>query len=450
MKRFVFTVAAAIVVMTSIALSCKKEFSCEGCATDNNPPNDSLNDPPIACAGQDQLITLPANSVLLDGSCSSDPNNNITVYAWTKISGPALFSIVNETLVQTDVTDLEVGTYLFQLKVTDAGGLFSMDTMLVNVYVQPNNAAVDVYVAGNQNSQATYWKNGQAVTLRAAHPDSHATSIAVSGNDVYVAGWEGDDFMYGNNVAKYWKNGQEVLLTGPIGASATSIAVAGGDVYVAGWKFRGKKTVAVYWKNEQEVSLTDGLTDAEATCIVLAGSNLYVSGHEDGVAKYWENGQSVSLTDGSHQAYATSMVVVGSDVYVVGSEYNGSNFIVKYWKNGQAVSLTNGTTVYAVGQAMAVEGNDVYVAGWEGDMVGQVGGSGAVGKYWKNGQEVALTDGSSYGYMWGIALLNGDVYVCGAEFIDSWPTAKYWKNAPEGVVSLGTGGGASSILIVPR
>ncbi len=36
------------------------------------------NQPPVACAGADQTITLPANSATLDGSCTADPENNIT------------------------------------------------------------------------------------------------------------------------------------------------------------------------------------------------------------------------------------------------------------------------------------------------------------------------------------------------------------------------------------
>jgi hypothetical protein len=42
--------------------SCKKESS---------------NHPPIANAGPDQTITLPTNTVSVNGSSSSDPDNNI-------------------------------------------------------------------------------------------------------------------------------------------------------------------------------------------------------------------------------------------------------------------------------------------------------------------------------------------------------------------------------------
>jgi K319L-like, PKD domain/WD40-like Beta Propeller Repeat len=93
----------------------------------------TVNHPPVACAGSDQTVTLPTNTVTLDGSCSTDPDNNMVSYAWTKISGPSSFNIVNVNAIQTQVSNLTEGTYQFELKVTDAGGLIDRDTMIVTV-----------------------------------------------------------------------------------------------------------------------------------------------------------------------------------------------------------------------------------------------------------------------------------------------------------------------------
>ncbi|HEX5653626.1 MAG TPA: PKD domain-containing protein, partial [Chitinophagaceae bacterium] len=93
----------------------------------------TANHPPVANAGNDTTITLPANSILLDGSRSTDPENNITVYAWTIISGPTSSNIANTNTVQTALTNLIQGVYQVELKVTDAGGLFSQDTLQVTV-----------------------------------------------------------------------------------------------------------------------------------------------------------------------------------------------------------------------------------------------------------------------------------------------------------------------------
>ena len=95
------------------------------------------NRPPVTDAGTDQTINLPTNTVNLDGSGSTDPDNNIISYQWTKISGPSSFSMPNSTTAQPVVNDLAAGVYQLELKVTDAGGLYSKDTMQVTVISQP-------------------------------------------------------------------------------------------------------------------------------------------------------------------------------------------------------------------------------------------------------------------------------------------------------------------------
>lgn len=110
--------------------SCKKELSCENCKEANSM---GINNAPVANAGPDQTITLPANSITLNGSSSTDPDNNITNYAWTKISGPLMAIVANVNAVQTRVNNFVQGVYQFELKVTDAIGLYSKDTVVITV-----------------------------------------------------------------------------------------------------------------------------------------------------------------------------------------------------------------------------------------------------------------------------------------------------------------------------
>ena len=92
-----------------------------------------VNDPPMAKAGFDQTIVFPENAVVLDGSNSSDPNNNISSYQWTSVSGPSGFKFEDARAAKTRISNLNMGIYQFVLKVTDREGLFSKDTVKISV-----------------------------------------------------------------------------------------------------------------------------------------------------------------------------------------------------------------------------------------------------------------------------------------------------------------------------
>src|SRR5436190_14223309 len=128
MKQDIKYISLILLLMLPVLNSCKKEPSCENCRSVNYK-----NKPPIANAGLDQVITLPTDSVLLDGRTSSDPDGIISEWLWTKISGPASFNIIKPSDSITKVKSLVAGSYLFELKVTDNGGLSAKDTVRVTV-----------------------------------------------------------------------------------------------------------------------------------------------------------------------------------------------------------------------------------------------------------------------------------------------------------------------------
>ena len=124
MKKLIFITVSLLIVVVGL-LSCKKEYSCADCIGNNHPP--------LALAGSDTVITLPADSVLLNGSKSSDPDGKISAWQWTKLTGPASFTIVSATAAITTVKNLNVGAYRFELKVTDDEGASSRDTVMITV-----------------------------------------------------------------------------------------------------------------------------------------------------------------------------------------------------------------------------------------------------------------------------------------------------------------------------
>lgn len=337
---------------------------------------------------------------------------------------------------------------------------------------------VDVYVAGYvsdvtnstypefnpyqaKDEHPTYWKNGSPVQLdygdylgAANFKSGRASAIAVSGNNVYVAGFGTLDsyargqFPYG----VFWKNSIP-LDPDSMNINDThelySLAVSNNDVYMAGW---GQGNFATYWKNENPIELSPAYSPptlsilATASSIAVSGNDVYVSGSQyeqlsqiggwsNVFAEYWKNGNLVKLTDGSKNTYTSSIAVSGTDVYVAGDDIvyaPGSDIegVAKYWKNGTLVNLTDGSTA-AEANSIAVSGTDVYVAGtqWDGNSIQYSDGytvyhHNPIAKYWKNGKPVNLTDGSKWAEAKSIVVSGTDVYVAGFE----GGVAKYWKN----------------------
>jgi hypothetical protein len=93
------------------------------------------DDPPRADAGPDQNVD-EETTVRLDGSNSSDPDDDIEFYRWKQIAGPSV-TLSNPQAVQSTFSAPTVGTdgvsLTFELTVTDYDSLQSTDTTIVNV-----------------------------------------------------------------------------------------------------------------------------------------------------------------------------------------------------------------------------------------------------------------------------------------------------------------------------
>lgn len=125
----------SLLLLAFAAPACKKDRSCENCPPDAPLPGATANKPPVARAGMDQVIKLPADSTLLDGSASSDPDGRVVAYGWRQITGPNTSLMAGADLAATVVRALVPGRYAFELKVTDDGGLSAYDTVAVDVQV---------------------------------------------------------------------------------------------------------------------------------------------------------------------------------------------------------------------------------------------------------------------------------------------------------------------------
>ncbi|XP_043764319.1 dyslexia-associated protein KIAA0319 homolog isoform X2 [Cervus elaphus] len=109
--------------------------------------NSATDYPPVANAGPNQTITLPQNSITLNGNQSSD-DHQIVLYEWSLVPGRESKEVAMQG-VETPylhLSAMEEGDYTFQLMVTDSSR--QQSTAVVTVTVQPENNRPPVAVAG--------------------------------------------------------------------------------------------------------------------------------------------------------------------------------------------------------------------------------------------------------------------------------------------------------------
>jgi hypothetical protein len=134
--------------------------------------NAAPNQPPVADAGLDQIITLPTNTLTLSGS-GSDADGTILSYKWIKISGPSSYNIINPTSVVTDINNLVEGAYQFELKVTDNNGATATDIMQVTVSAAPNQPPV-----ANAGSDQIIMLPADSLTVSGRGSDADGTIVS--------------------------------------------------------------------------------------------------------------------------------------------------------------------------------------------------------------------------------------------------------------------------------
>lgn len=192
------------------------------------------NETLVAKAGPDQTITLPADSVILNGSTSMARNGRCSTYTWIKVSGGSA-TITSSSDANTTVTGLAAGTYQFELTVRHTNNSTDRDTVtivvlpepsprkagpaagvvknngevagMLNVKLNPNPVRAQLIVrisgkARGKGSMALYNMQGQQLQQqRFNKPDENAISRTVNTSNL-TAGYYTLQIMVGNRHKK--------------------------------------------------------------------------------------------------------------------------------------------------------------------------------------------------------------------------------------------------------
>lgn len=129
---------------------------------------------------------------------------------------------------------------------------------------------------------------------------------------------------------------------------------------------------------------------------------------------------SIGTAYGNQISFRTDSIV---HVYITGTSAGRCT----YWKDGIPTPFTNsGTFNLSEANSIFVENNDVYIAGFEKNLITNI----LEGKIWKNGVGSAITNGSSNSNAIDFSIVNNDTFVLGTEInlVNNKTEGKIWKN----------------------
>ena len=127
--------------------------------------------PPVADAGYNVIILLPATSGNLDGTLSFDPESDTLSYLWEQVYGPSRIIFTDSTATTPGISNLEKGIYKCKLTVSD-GTYSSTDFVLIIVTPDANISPV-VSITSPQDNTSFYF--GSEIRINASGTDLDGT-----------------------------------------------------------------------------------------------------------------------------------------------------------------------------------------------------------------------------------------------------------------------------------
>lgn len=257
----------------------------------------------------------------------------------------------------------------------------------------------DVYAVGytgpsNAPSIPVMWKNGvqEPVKLSKDIVGGSVNKVLIVGKDVYMIGFQVTSKFV--NHATLWKNGEVVIFTESKDIYFESLAVSGSDVYIGGFEELGNISVATIWKNgtPSRLGSVDGSVSSGVNSICVVGGDVYAVGTQYNIdsgtykAVVWKNGVADIITTSQQQIEMSDIEVSGADVYAAGFMYQDRIGMGIIWKNGNATPVVSDSNYSNISDIFVIN-DDVYAAG----MIQASYTSGGSGRnyrkavLWKNG-----------------------------------------------------------------
>jgi RHS repeat-associated protein len=136
---------------------------------------EATNQAPVVSAGPNQAITLPTNSVILNGTATDDglPNNTLT-FSWTKVSGPGTVTFTSPSTATTQATFSTAGIYVLQLTANDSQ-LSGSSNVTITVNAQPTSLVLTPSIAGPDVTGTTQTMSATLTIANTGTPISGAS-----------------------------------------------------------------------------------------------------------------------------------------------------------------------------------------------------------------------------------------------------------------------------------
>ncbi|HEX8356791.1 MAG TPA: PKD domain-containing protein, partial [Segetibacter sp.] len=319
-----------------------------------------INKPPVANAGTNQTITLPANSFSLNGSNSTDPDNNITIYSWATLSGPAVVTLTSANAATTTANSLVQGVYQFELTVKDVYGLSAKDTVVITVEanalsarwtsleILPENdflfagrrinflvAITDKVYAASKNGTFWYYNPQEKAWLN----KGNLPTVMASTNFSVVFSIDNKAFFIGNGTSRQFNAASNEWVTknnAPIGANHVDYSiplVIGSKAYLVG---STNNVVTVYDPATDTYTQKNTFPDAGAAAGFVINNEAYCIQQDGRTWKYdlltdkWQPKASMPT-----KVYDMSSFSVGEAGYVLGNPVStprNANSRIKVWR----------------------------------------------------------------------------------------------------------------------